>query len=137
MPTRKIGDWSSTTQYCRHFEHNPPAHKVMEPGLYEHECPGCGHKQNFRVQARPVHTERYYRFGWSVTTEYEATVYAESPEEAEEKLGTWLSVATPEMLARQVRREEGSEGYYDCGAVDTREQALQEMCNEEEVIIGE
>lgn len=27
---------------CTDPEHNPPAHQVFPPGIYEHKCPGCG-----------------------------------------------------------------------------------------------
>jgi predicted RNA-binding Zn-ribbon protein involved in translation (DUF1610 family) len=36
---------------CKNPEHNPPSHIVLEPGAYEHTCPGCGHKTVFRVTA--------------------------------------------------------------------------------------
>ena len=56
MPTRKIRDlppkgshWSLPVP-CQHPEHNPPGHMVFEPGVYEHECPGCGRKFEFIVQ---------------------------------------------------------------------------------------
>lgn len=35
---------------CHHPEHDPPKHIVLEPGIYEHECPGCGQKQIIRVE---------------------------------------------------------------------------------------
>jgi Zn ribbon nucleic-acid-binding protein len=47
MPTRKIAD---LTPVCRHREHDPPSMMVYEDGVYEHECPGCGHKQRFVVR---------------------------------------------------------------------------------------
>lgn len=49
MPTRKLPDneWGKTT--CRHPEHNPPVFFAPPPGLYEHECPSCGHKIIFKV----------------------------------------------------------------------------------------
>ena len=34
---------------CRHPEHNSPGMIVLEPGMYEHTCPGCGNKQIFTV----------------------------------------------------------------------------------------
>jgi hypothetical protein len=37
---------------CRHPEHNPPTMIVLEPGLYEHECPSCGRKVQFTVPLR-------------------------------------------------------------------------------------
>lgn len=51
MPTRKIKEWSWLDEFkpCFHPEHNPPNHRVFEPGLYEHECPECGLRQTFRV----------------------------------------------------------------------------------------
>ena len=30
---------------CLHPEHNPPTNIVLDPGVYEHECPSCGHSQ--------------------------------------------------------------------------------------------
>jgi hypothetical protein len=34
---------------CRHPEHNPPNAIVLDPGKYEHTCPGCGHVVIFIV----------------------------------------------------------------------------------------
>lgn len=48
LPTKKIDD-QVTTAACRHPDHDPPKLIVLEPGLYEHTCPGCGRKRNFRV----------------------------------------------------------------------------------------
>jgi hypothetical protein len=45
---RKIGE---AKMPCIHPEHNPPTHIVLEPGLYEYECPGCGRKITFSVPA--------------------------------------------------------------------------------------
>lgn len=39
---------------CRHPEHKPPSHIVLEPGCYEHECPWCGLKQIINVPMRPM-----------------------------------------------------------------------------------
>lgn len=50
MPTRKIAD---IPEPCRHPDHNPPNMVVLENGIYEHECPGCHHKQRFHVN-RPT-----------------------------------------------------------------------------------
>ena len=47
MGLRKIKDIPPA---CRHPEHNPPTHIVLEPGEYEHTCPGCGEKIKFIVQ---------------------------------------------------------------------------------------
>lgn len=46
MPLRKIADEEVP---CRHPEHNPPSMMVLEPGTYEHTCPGCHKKTVFRV----------------------------------------------------------------------------------------
>lgn len=53
MPTRRLPDpdqKSWVPHPCMHPEHNPPKHMVFQPGHYEHECPGCGRKQQFFVQ---------------------------------------------------------------------------------------
>lgn len=34
---------------CTHLEHNPPTHIYLEPGVYEHTCPGCGRTSIFTV----------------------------------------------------------------------------------------
>ena len=53
MPFRKLPDvpiesrW--VTQQCTHPEHNPPRYIVLQPGRYEYECPGCGHKIEFTI----------------------------------------------------------------------------------------
>lgn len=46
MPTRKIADLKKS---CSHPEHNPPSMMVFDDGVWEHECPGCGHIQVFGV----------------------------------------------------------------------------------------
>lgn len=51
MPTRKITDFE--TAICRHPGHNPPSHQVFTPGVYEHTCPFCKHRQTFTVN-RPT-----------------------------------------------------------------------------------
>ncbi len=48
MPTKKIAD-IPLSQQCRHPDHNPPSHMVLEDGIYEHTCAGCGHRQRFLV----------------------------------------------------------------------------------------
>jgi Zn ribbon nucleic-acid-binding protein len=56
VPTRKIADLPSV---CRHPEHNPPSMMVYENGIYEHECPSCGHKQHFTVNKPTLKVERW------------------------------------------------------------------------------
>lgn len=52
MPTKKIDEKTSMHHIvCSHPEHNPPSMQVFMPGLYEHECPKCGSKKMFRVNA--------------------------------------------------------------------------------------
>ena len=36
---------------CMSPEHNPPAHIVLDAGVYEYQCPACGHKQIFTIQS--------------------------------------------------------------------------------------
>jgi hypothetical protein len=57
MPTKKIADLPDPRGYytkpkppCHDPSHNPPTHMVYEPGIWEHECPGCGEKRTFTVQ---------------------------------------------------------------------------------------
>lgn len=58
MPTRKIADLPKPSTWtmpkagrpkCSHPEHNPPDRVSLPPGIYEHECPACGHKTIFTV----------------------------------------------------------------------------------------
>ncbi len=50
---RKVGEiWAP--RRCRHPEHSPHSMIVLKPGIYEHVCPGCGHKQNVVVQEGPT-----------------------------------------------------------------------------------
>ncbi len=44
MPIRKISDLVPFKE-CRHPDHEPPSMIVLKPGIYEHECAGCGHKR--------------------------------------------------------------------------------------------
>lgn len=39
---------------CRSKEHTPPMHIVLEPGVYEYECPDCGEKKIINVAPRPT-----------------------------------------------------------------------------------
>lgn len=54
MPIRKIEEEPTKSwfpkQACRDPEHDPPTHIVLEPGLYEHECPSCQRTVRFRIQ---------------------------------------------------------------------------------------
>lgn len=47
MPTRKIAD---LPRPCLDPQHNPPSHCVFSEGIYEHECPSCGQRQQFCVR---------------------------------------------------------------------------------------
>lgn len=47
MTLRKVAD--APPPLCRHPEHLPPVHVVLEPGLWEHECLACHEKTLFRV----------------------------------------------------------------------------------------
>lgn len=50
MPTKKISDDNTwVPRACRHPEHDPPQHRVFEPGTYRHACLGCGAAQVFTV----------------------------------------------------------------------------------------
>jgi len=55
MPLTKIDKLDEAIKKfrCKHPEHNPPGMIVLEPGLYEYECPACGLKQKFVVSAKP------------------------------------------------------------------------------------
>jgi hypothetical protein len=43
---RKIADIKPP---CLNPEHNPPSMIVLQPGIYQHICPGCGHSTTFTV----------------------------------------------------------------------------------------
>jgi hypothetical protein len=46
MTLRRIADERTWHQQpCLHPEHNPPGYIVLQPGTYEHVCPGCGAKR--------------------------------------------------------------------------------------------
>lgn len=52
MPTRKLPDTEILPMplpQCRHPDHDPPTHRVFEPGTYEHTCPACGRIVIFTV----------------------------------------------------------------------------------------
>ena len=46
MTLIKVGDIKPP---CLHSEHNPPSMIVLQPGTYQHTCPGCGHVTTFSV----------------------------------------------------------------------------------------
>ena len=41
--------WDDAKKRCRHPEHKPPGHIVLQPGTYEYVCPGCGHVTKVHV----------------------------------------------------------------------------------------
>jgi hypothetical protein len=68
MPTRKIRDIDPCDKRfypCRHPEHNPPSMMVYQPGVYKHECPGCGHTVQFTVHPNHFLGERPYHVQWT------------------------------------------------------------------------
>lgn len=44
---RKIAD---APKPCFDPQHMPPCHQLLDPGEYEHVCPGCGFKKRFIVR---------------------------------------------------------------------------------------
>ena len=52
MTLKKIRDLPYE-EVCTHPSHNPPEFIVLEPGVYEHTCPGCGHVTEFTVGRGP------------------------------------------------------------------------------------
>ncbi len=57
MATRKIRDIAPCDRRfspCRHPEHDLPNMMCFHPGVYEHECPGCG--RTFQFTVYPHHT---------------------------------------------------------------------------------
>jgi hypothetical protein len=34
---------------CRHPEHEPPKHVVLDNGVYEYTCPGCGARRYITI----------------------------------------------------------------------------------------
>ena len=48
MTLRQIKKYE-TKDTCTHPEHNSPTMIVLQPGEYEHTCPGCGKKDHFSV----------------------------------------------------------------------------------------
>jgi len=47
MPFRKLpnNDKWHLQNGCKDREHNPPGLIVLDDGVHEYTCPGCGHKQ--------------------------------------------------------------------------------------------
>jgi len=60
MGTRKIRDLARH-ETCRDPDHDPAKNRLFADGVYEHECPACGWKQQFTVR-HPV-----YRGAWFST----------------------------------------------------------------------
>lgn len=52
MPLRKIYELQPIS-VCRNPEHDPPTMIHLEPGVYEHTCPGCGRVVRFVVPEGP------------------------------------------------------------------------------------
>lgn len=58
MPTRKIADIGKLeNRECYEREHYPPNMMVFSPGVYEHECLSCHHKQVFTVPSQCMERE--------------------------------------------------------------------------------
>lgn len=49
MTLRKVAD---PPRLCEHREHHPPSFIVLEPGVWEHTCPGCGRVSHITVPER-------------------------------------------------------------------------------------
>ena len=41
MSFKKLEETNWNTKTCKHPEHNPPSHIVLDPGNYEYTCPAC------------------------------------------------------------------------------------------------
>lgn len=41
---RGVEPYWNEPAFCQNPDHNFPSHIVLEPGVWEHECPGCGKK---------------------------------------------------------------------------------------------
>lgn len=56
MPTRRLGDAPKyvSPYSCKHPEHDPPDHRDLAAGFYEHTCPACGHLVQFVVNGVPM-----------------------------------------------------------------------------------
>lgn len=52
MSIRKIRDLDPSETPCRHPEHQLPNMMCFQPGVYEHECPGCRRTFQFTVRSR-------------------------------------------------------------------------------------
>ncbi len=51
---RKIHSWQDVCpKICRHPSHDPPNMIVLEPGVYEHVCPGCKAKKIINIPPKP------------------------------------------------------------------------------------
>lgn len=48
---RKIADFPRE-KICRHPEHKPPSMIVLDPGVYEHTCPGCSEIIIFNIRPK-------------------------------------------------------------------------------------
>lgn len=53
MFMKKIAD-IQPIKVCRHPGHNPPSMIYLEPGIYEHQCPGCKKTQQVIITAKPM-----------------------------------------------------------------------------------
>lgn len=54
MPTQKIGELPKFPFLCEDPDHNPPTMRVFEPGIWEHTCPTCNHKQKFIIYSTGI-----------------------------------------------------------------------------------
>lgn len=59
MPTKKIGDLPAP---CRHADHEPSRHVVLEDGIYEHTCTSCGEISRFEVNRPKMMAEARSRW---------------------------------------------------------------------------
>lgn len=62
MPTKRLTPeefdaWAQAPlpEPCRHPDHDPAKLAVWQPGIYQHDCPGCKRSHVFRVPANARH----------------------------------------------------------------------------------
>jgi hypothetical protein len=61
MTLRKIKSFPEP-KICRHPEHDPPSMIVLDLGVWEHTCPGCGKTQTIVVPHGPTMSCGRYKY---------------------------------------------------------------------------
>lgn len=72
MTIRRIDDgrapWEKYAERCLNPDHNVPSMICLQPGTYEHECPGCHRKTVFTVHGTYMCADKATEPTWELVS---------------------------------------------------------------------